>query len=111
VIHVEGEEAVGEARAVAPQVDGILLDSGRPSAPVKELGGTGRAHDWAVSRRVQEAVEVPVFLAGGLRPDNVASAIEVVRPFAVDVCSGVRTNGKLDGQKLDAFFAAVERVA
>ena len=109
VIHVEDEEAVDEARAVALQVDGILLDSGRPSAAVKELGGTGRAHDWAVSRRVREAVEVPVFLAGGLRSDNVALAIKTVGPFAVDVCSGVRTNGKLDVDKLDAFFAAVEQ--
>ena len=109
VIHVEGEEAVDEAQAVAPQVDGILLDSGRPSAVVKELGGTGRVHDWTVSRAVRAAVDVPVFLAGGLRPDNVTAAIEAVRPFAVDVCSGVRTNGELDPEKLDAFFAAVER--
>lgn len=107
VIHVTGDESVDEAMSVANEVDALLLDSGRPSLAVKELGGTGRVHDWAVSRRIREASPVPVFLAGGLKPDNVADAIRSVRPFGVDLCSGVRTNGKLDEQKLAAFFAAV----
>jgi phosphoribosylanthranilate isomerase len=58
---------VDEAVAVAPRVDALLLDSGNPALAVKELGGTGRRHDWALSRRIREAVPVPVFLAGGLR--------------------------------------------
>ena len=107
VIHVSGAESVAEAISVAPYVDAILLDSGNQSLPIKELGGTGRTHDWNVSREIVGAVPVPVFLAGGLRSDNVAEAIRTVAPFGVDVCSGVRTNGKLDEVKLRAFFAAV----
>ena len=107
VIHVEGPEAVGEALQAAPFVDAILLDSGRPSRPVKELGGTGRRHDWSVSRRIREALPVPVFLAGGLNPDNLAEAVEAVGPFALDVCSGVRSNGALDPAKLRRFFESV----
>ncbi|MGI8997893.1 MAG: phosphoribosylanthranilate isomerase [Pyrinomonadaceae bacterium] len=104
VVHVSVPEAVDEAVAVASQVDGILLDSGNQSLPVKELGGTGRTHDWSLSQRIREAVNVPVFLAGGLNPSNVAAAIRQVGPFGVDVCSGVRTNEKLDEAKLAAFF-------
>jgi phosphoribosylanthranilate isomerase len=74
---------------------------------VKLLGGTGRIHDWAVSRRVVEAVREPVFLAGGLNPGNVGDAIRSVRPFGVDVCSGLRTAGRLDDAKLTDFMAAV----
>ena len=100
----------GSARLVlhpAPLVDAILLDSDNPALPVKELGGTGRTHDWTVSRRIRQRVPVPVILAGGLRADNVAEAIAAVRPAGVDLCSGVRTGGALDDAKLAAFFAAV----
>lgn len=107
VIHVEGPEALDEAVEVAPRVDAILLDSGRPSLAVKELGGTGRRHDWLVSRRIREAVPVPMFLAGGLNPENVAEAVDAVGPFGLDVCSGVRTDGALDPAKLDRLFAAL----
>lgn len=107
VIHVTGEESLVEARALAPDVDALLLDSGNPALSVKELGGTGRTHNWSISARIVVAVDVPVFLAGGLRADNVRSAIERVRPYGVDVCSGVRTDGTLDREKLDAFIAAV----
>jgi phosphoribosylanthranilate isomerase len=109
VIHVMGNDAIEEAREVAPYVNGILLDSGDPSLPRKELGGTGRTHNWAISRQIVEQVGVPIFLAGGLRPDNVGEAIRVVRPYAVDVCTGVRTDGKLDEVKLAAFFESVRR--
>ena len=105
VVHVTGEESFAEALAVAPRVDALLLDSGNQSLAVKELGGTGRVHDWRVSRRIRDAVSVPVFLAGGLNPSNVAAAVEEVEPFALDVCGGVRTGGKLDGEKLSQFFA------
>jgi phosphoribosylanthranilate isomerase len=107
VVHVVGPEALEEALAVASQVDAILLDSGRPEARVKELGGTGRTHDWELSRRIREAVPVPVFLAGGLRPENVGTAIRTVGPFAVDVCTGVRSAGRLDPTRLAAFIATV----
>jgi phosphoribosylanthranilate isomerase len=107
VVHVRGPEAVDAAVSVAPSVDAILLDSGNPELAVKELGGTGRRHDWALSRRIREAVDVPLYLAGGLRPDNVAEAVETVGPFGLDVCSGVRTDGRLDAVKLDRFMAAL----
>lgn len=106
VIHVRGAESVDEARAAAPLVNAILLDSGNPSLAVKELGGTGRVHDWEVSRRIREAVDVPVYLAGGLRAENVAEAVARVGPFGLDVCSGVRTEGRLDAEKLARFVAA-----
>ena len=107
VVHVTGEESLAEALEVARHVDALLLDSGNQSLPVKELGGTGRTHDWRVSRRVVEASPVPVFLAGGLKAENVAEAVEAVRPFGLDVCSGVRERGRLDAEKLKRFFAHI----
>ena len=107
VIHVTGPESIDEAVAVSATVDAILLDSGNQALAIKELGGTGRTHDWSLSRRIREQVPVPVFLAGGLKDSNVAEAIRAVEPFGVDVCSGVRSNGMLDESKLKAFFAAV----
>jgi phosphoribosylanthranilate isomerase len=109
VVHVTGTKSLDEAKSVAPFVDAILLDSGNQSLAVKELGGTGRVHNWTISRRIRESVEVPIFLAGGLNHMNVAQCIEEVGPFGVDVCSGVRTDGKLDPMKLDRFFAAIEQ--
>ncbi|HEX8325600.1 MAG TPA: phosphoribosylanthranilate isomerase [Tepidisphaeraceae bacterium] len=108
VIHVRDHDSVAEANAAAEHVDAILLDSGNASLPIKELGGTGRVHDWSVSRRIVESVAVPVYLAGGLNSDNVGEAIARVRPFGIDVCSSVRTDGRLDGEKLAAFVAAVQ---
>ena len=107
VIHVTGPESVDEAIAVAPHVDAILLDSGNQSLAIKELGGTGRTHDWSLSRTIREAIEVPLFLAGGLNPMNVAAAIREVQPFGIDVCSGLRTEGDLDPQKLNQFIRAI----
>ena len=107
VIHVAGPESVAEARECAPHVDALLLDSGRPGAVLRELGGTGRVHDWSLSRRIVAEVPRPVFLAGGLRPDNAAQAWRAVQPFALDLCTGVRTGGRLDGAKLRAFFGAL----
>lgn len=106
-IHVLDDEAIREAKALEGRVDAVLLDSGNPNLPVKELGGTGRTHDWRISARLREEVSVPVYLAGGLRPDNLRAAIEMVGPFGVDLCNGVRTDGRLDGGKLRAFFAAL----
>jgi phosphoribosylanthranilate isomerase len=107
VIHVTGPESVQEACAAADSVDAILLDSGNPALKIKELGGTGRRHDWSLSREIRELVSVPLFLAGGLNESNVAEAIAAVAPFGLDLCSGVRTEGKLDHRKLSRFFAAV----
>ena len=106
VVHVTGPESVEEAIALAPEVDAVLLDSGNQSLPIKELGGTGRTHDWRLSCAIREAIDVPLFLAGGLKPENVAAAIREVQPYGIDVCSGLRTEGKLDPQKLAAFFKA-----
>ncbi|MFM7357567.1 MAG: phosphoribosylanthranilate isomerase [Sediminibacterium sp.] len=107
VIHVINEHSVEEAIAVSEWVDAILLDSGNPNLAIKELGGTGRTHNWQLSRQIRENISIPVFLAGGLHPGNVQEAIETVQPFGVDLCSGVRTNGKMDEKKLEAFFKAL----
>ncbi len=107
VIHVTGPESLREAQAVAPHVHGILLDSGNQALSVKELGGTGRIHDWSISRAIREAIEVPLLLAGGLNAENVAQAVAAVGPFALDICSGVRTDGHLDASKLARLFYAL----
>jgi phosphoribosylanthranilate isomerase len=107
VIHVSGESSLEEAVEVAPYVHALLLDSGNPSLAVKVLGGTGRAHNWTISRRIREGVPVPIFLAGGLNVANVAEAMRLVNPFGIDLCSSVRTNGHLDRSKLAAFFEQV----
>lgn len=104
VIHVTGDESVEEAVEVSKQVDAILLDSGNQNLKIKELGGTGRVHDWSISKKIRESINIPLFLAGGLKPENVRDAINHVEPYGVDICSGVRTNGKLDEQKLKSFI-------
>ena len=108
VVHVVGPESVDEAVAIAPYVNAILLDSGRPTLAIKELGGTGRKHDWALSRQIREQIDVPLFLAGGLNSGNVRQAVDEAGPFGLDVCTGVRSNGELDEHKLAALFAALE---
>lgn len=107
VIHVRNEAQIEEALQVAPLVDAILLDSGNPHSATKVLGGTGKTHNWAVSRRIVEQVPRPVFLAGGLHADNVKNALDQIQPFGIDECSSLRTNGHLDPAKIDAFFSAV----
>lgn len=111
VIHVVDESSVDEARAVAGLVDALLLDSGNQKLPVKELGGTGRTHDWRLSRRIRDAAGVPLFLAGGLNAGNVADAIASVQPFGLDLCSSVRREGRLDEGLLRGFLAAVHASA
>ena len=110
VIHITGKESIEQALLVQRHVDALLLDSGNPKAAIKTLGGTGNIHDWEISRQLIKEVQVPVFLAGGLNACNVKQAIDIVQPFGVDVCSGVRTEGKLDPFKLDAFVKAVYSV-
>lgn len=107
VIHVTGEESIDEAIEVSKSVDAILLDSGNQNLKVKELGGTGRVHNWSISKTIRESINIPLFLAGGLNPGNVADAIKHVNPFGVDICSGVRTKGNLDEEKLKLFFHSI----
>lgn len=107
VIHVIDESSIEESLRISEQVDALLLDSGNPKLSVKELGGTGRVHNWNISRKIVEKVPVPVFLAGGLNPENIKEAIDRVQPFGLDICSGVRTDGKLDPFKLEQFFSGV----
>lgn len=103
VIHVIDSKSVDLAIKLSESVDALLLDSGNPNLKIKELGGTGRVHNWKLSRQIRDNSKCPIFIAGGLNPDNVKQAIEEVRPYAIDVCSGVRTNGALDKYKLGAF--------
>jgi len=111
VIHVLENNSIDEAISISEEVDALLLDSGNPELNVKELGGTGRTHNWELSRTICESVDVPVYLAGGLNAENVAEAIKAVKPFAVDVCSGVRTNGKLDEEKLAEFAKQIKQAS
>jgi len=107
VIHVQDVGSIDEAGSAAKTADALLLDSGKPSGAVKVLGGTGKVHNWELSKQIVESVDIPVFLAGGLNASNVTTAIHQVNPFGVDICSGVRTDGKLDKEKLRAFAEAV----
>ncbi len=107
VVHVTGAEAVDRACVVDALVDAVLLDSGRPHADRPELGGTGKVHDWSLSARIRDRLSSRVLLAGGLTEHNVQEAIRTVRPFGVDVCSGVRTDGGLDAGKLERFVRRV----
>lgn len=110
VVHVLDEKSVDEACELAETVDAILLDSGNPNLAVKELGGTGRTHNWDLSRKIVETCGKPVFLAGGIRAENVREAFEKVAPFGFDLCSSVRTQRKLDKGKLEKFFAEIEKI-
>jgi phosphoribosylanthranilate isomerase len=109
VIHVINEQSIDEAIEISTHVDAILLDSGNPNLATKELGGTGRVHNWDLSKRIRENIDIPIFLAGGINKDNVRAAIDHVEPFGIDLCSSVRTNGKLDEKKLESFFNAVQQ--
>ncbi len=104
VIHVIDEESVENAVSISRHVDALLLDSGNPTLVIKELGGTGRVHNWQLSRQIRDNAVCPVFLAGGLKPENVRLAVEQVQPFGVDVCSGLRIDGNLDPERLQAFI-------
>lgn len=107
VIHVIDESSIEEALQAAVTADALLLDSGNPKAAIKELGGTGRIHNWKLSRTIVDQSRIPVFLAGGLNIDNVLQAIHEVNPFGIDLCSSVRTDGKLDSAKLENFMRLV----
>lgn len=107
VIHIRGEASMIQALKMSDSVDALLLDSGDPDKKVKELGGTGRTHNWQISRRIVQSTDKQVYLAGGLTPDNIAEAVRSVKPYGVDICSGLRTNGVLDGAKTEALFSNI----
>jgi phosphoribosylanthranilate isomerase len=109
VIHVVNEHSVHEALNVQEYVDALLLDSGNPNLEVKELGGTGRTHNWSISKHIKDQIDIPIFLAGGLNPGNVLEAINTVQPHGLDICSGVRTENHLDEEKLKLFFERVNK--
>ena len=110
VIHVTGEESIKEAIQVEKFVDAVLLDSGNQNKEVKELGGTGRTHNWEISKQIVKGLKIPVYLAGGLNAENVKEAVEFVKPYGVDLCSGVRTNNKLDEDKFKKFFNVLKNL-
>ncbi len=107
VIHVVAEESIEEAKKVSQLVDALLLDSGNQKLKVKELGGTGRTHDWTISRKIRDTVSALMFLAGGINANNVLDAIKEVEPFGIDLCSGVRENGRLSEKLLGEFFKTI----
>lgn len=101
VVHVIDESSIEIAKSYEGISDYILLDSGKPSKGI--LGGTGAVHNWDYSKQIVAELNIPVFLAGGLNPNNVRNAVDQVKPAGVDLCSGLRTNDKLDAAKLNAF--------
>ena len=104
VIHIEDDSSYAKAIEKSKYVDYLLLDSGKPSEEIKKLGGTGETHNWEISRAVVKDSNIPVFLAGGLNKNNIIEAINFVRPYGIDLCSGVRTNDALDKNKLIQFM-------
>jgi phosphoribosylanthranilate isomerase len=109
-VHVTGDDAIVVAQAAAHHADALILDTYDPATG--RHGATGITHDWTISRRIVEAVTVPVILAGGLTPENVARAIRRVRPWAVDVHTGVeRADGSTDHARVRAFVAAARDAA
>jgi phosphoribosylanthranilate isomerase len=108
-VHVMDDAALDTAREIARHVDALVLDSGNPEPPFRWQNPAGQTHDWELSRRVSEAIHLPILVAGGLTQDNVGQAIRIVRPYGVDVCSGVRKDGRLDQGLLVAFLEAVSR--
>ena len=100
-VHVVDEDALAVAKSFVPYVDAILLDS----RTNERLGGTGMTHNWNISAKIVQAVKKPVILAGGLTSDNVYEAVIKVKPFGVDVNSGVETKYKKDFLKVSKFIS------
>ena len=103
------EDALNEtAIEDSKMFDALLLDSFSKG----QYGGTGKVHDWTLSRQIKEAVApVPVILAGGLKPENVKEAILKVQPYAVDVASGVELSpGVKDHEKVRTFVENAKKI-
>jgi phosphoribosylanthranilate isomerase len=107
VIHVLDENSIQEAIEISEFVDAILLDSGNPNLSTKVLGGTGKTHNWDISKKIRENISIPTYLAGGINKDNIRMAIDHVQPYGIDLCSSVRNNGQLDERKLEELFKAL----
>ena len=106
------EEVLGQVGLfVEAGIDAILIDTVIPSSgQTMRYGGTGKVNDWAMAKRLVEAISVPTFLAGGINPENVQRAIEEVRPYGVDLCSGVEADhGKRDPEKLRRLMLGVRK--
>jgi phosphoribosylanthranilate isomerase len=103
-VHVTGPGALAQARALERRVDALILDTYDPTTG--RHGATGQTHDWSISRQIVDHIRTPVILAGGLTPDNVAEAIRIVQPWAVDVHTGIeRADGTRDFSAIGAFVA------
>src|SRR5215470_18403913 len=102
-VHVTGMEAIAQARALERRVDALILDTFDPLTG--RSGATGKTHDWNISRQIVAATRMPIILAGGLTPDNVAAAIHSVGPWGVDVHTGVEDpDGRRNFEKIRAFI-------
>jgi phosphoribosylanthranilate isomerase len=107
-IQVKSDYAVDEAIKATNTFDAILVDSFVPG----RLGGTGKVHNWELSKRVRQKIHPkPLILAGGLNPENVQGAIRVVKPYAVDVSSGIESQpGIKDSKKVFEFIKNAKEV-
>jgi len=107
-VHIDQDTDIGNTLAYISQlehiVDAILLDTKIDG----KTGGTGTVHDWTISKNVIAGSSLPVILAGGLKPGNVAEAVRTVRPYAVDAASGVETDGTKDEDKVMTFIQQVQ---
>lgn len=102
VLNLSDEGSIAEAKKYEGSADAIALDTLNKQTGV--LGGTGKTHDWNISRKIVESISIPVILAGGLNPENVAEAIKIVQPYGVDVNSGVSNpDGTKDIEKVKLF--------
>lgn len=102
-VHVTGPEALAQARSLMRHVDALILDT--YDATTGRHGATGKTHDWCISQAIVSKSRIPVILAGGLTPDNVAEAVALVQPWGVDVHTGVEdADGRRSLVKLRAFI-------
>jgi phosphoribosylanthranilate isomerase len=101
---VAAVDAGADLAALDGHVDALLVDSTDESGG----GGTGETHDWERARALVDSLETPVILAGGLAPGNVGRAVRTVRPYAVDVASGVERDATVDPERVRSFVAAAK---
>ncbi len=91
--------------------DALLVDSVDVSEGFERLGGTGKVGDWAAVAALKEKIDIPLFLAGGIGPDNVADAVRSVQPYGIDLCSGVEMQrGRRDPEKVKKLLRSFREV-
>jgi len=107
-VQVKTGDTTERAKAYSKAFDAILLDSFTSG----QYGGTGRVHDWELSKQIKQIIEpTPLILAGGLKPENVKEAILTVQPYAVDVASGVELRPAVkDPKKVYAFIENAKEI-